>query len=148
MTETALRPALLDRPLTDADRREWTVRVGAEVRAVEPETESVVIFRIGSEWLALSTSVFESVAEPGPIHSLPRRRDRADVGAGLINVQGDLVIAVSLGALIGLSNAPPADPAAPRIPKRILVVNGGGGRLAFPVDEVHGVRRYRSDQLR
>ena len=37
--------------------RESTERVAAQKQTVEPGTKSVVIFRIGLEWLALPTSV-------------------------------------------------------------------------------------------
>ena len=68
--------------------------------AVELDTRSVVVFRVGSEWLALATSVFREVAALRTIHSLPQRRTGAVLG--LANVRGELLICVSLGHLLGL----------------------------------------------
>src|SRR5262245_26428248 len=35
--------------------------------------DSVVIFRVANEWLALPTSVVTEVADPRPVHALPHR---------------------------------------------------------------------------
>jgi hypothetical protein len=60
-----------------------------------------MIFRLGTEWLALPASVFQEVAELGAIHSLPHRRSGLVVG--LTNVRGgELLICFSLTKLLVL----------------------------------------------
>lgn len=41
----------LDRVMPDDYLREWTQHVAAEKKSVEPGTKSVVIFRIGVDWM-------------------------------------------------------------------------------------------------
>ena len=80
------------RPTTSTD---WTSHFAQEQRIEQLDTHSVVIFRIGAEWLALPTPVFKEVAELRAIHSLPHRR--GGVVLGLANVRGELLVCVSLG---------------------------------------------------
>ena len=69
-----------------------------------PGKQSIVIFRIGPEWLALPTRVFQEIAERRTVHSLPHRQH--GVVLGLINIRGELLICVSLGQLLGLEQVP------------------------------------------
>jgi chemotaxis-related protein WspD len=131
--------------------REWAERLARPRPAAEaPETQAALIFRLGAEWLALPAAVLQEVAELRPIHSLPHRRGR--VLKGLVNVRGELLLCVSLGGLLGLEE-PAAQasngqrPARRGVYERLLVVSAEGGRLAFPVNEVHGIRRFAPAQL-
>ena len=135
---------LLDREPPPDYLREWTERIAAEKALAESGTTSAVIFRIGGERLALPTVIFQEVAEQCPIHSLPHRRNA--VVAGVVNVRGELLVCASLGALLEVDTGR-VEPARKSVP-RLLVVNRDGNRLAFPVDEVHGVHRYLPHELR
>ena len=142
---------LLDRPTLDGYREMWTARIAQSPSSVTLGTTSVIAFRIGSEWLALPASVLHGAAERRPVHSVPHRRGA--VTLGLANVDGELLICVSLAALIG---APPPAPSATkdeiagqsRIYERLLIVNSDQGRIVFPVDEVYGIHRYHPHELR
>src|SRR5688500_77970 len=83
-TYSAAAVQVLDRELPSDYLSNWTSHFATEKAAVELDTQSAVIFRVGTEWLALSTSVFLAISEPKPIHSLPHRRNR--VVLGLVNV--------------------------------------------------------------
>jgi chemotaxis-related protein WspD len=106
------------------------------------------LFRVGPEWLGLSTGVLDEVADLRPIHSLPHRR--SGVVLGLANVRGELIVCVSLAQLLGI-DAQTEDMHArgqSRVAlRRLLVVRERGLRLAFPVDEVHGTHRYDGSEL-
>jgi chemotaxis-related protein WspD len=107
-----------------------------------------VVFRIGLEWLALPTGIFQEIAEHCTLHAVPQRR--GGVLAGLVSVRGDLLLCASLAVLLGLEPAAvfiPRERNRPVIP-RLLVANRGGNRLAFPVDEVHSVVRYHPRELK
>jgi chemotaxis-related protein WspD len=111
-----------------------------------------MIFRLGAEWLALPASVFQEVAEPRPVHSLPHRRGR--LLQGLVNVRGELLICVSLGKLLGIETAaaaPAVRDGQARIEgaiyERLVVVATEGGRLVFPVSEAHGIERFVPERL-
>ena len=129
--------------------REWTERL-AQPRpaAAAAKTRAVMIFRVGAEWLALSANVFQEVAEPRPIHSLPHRRGK--ILQGLVNIRGELVICISLAGTLGIEEGTTGGARNGQrhmIYERLLVVATPGGRLAFPVAEVHGIEGYTPTEL-
>jgi chemotaxis-related protein WspD len=136
---------LLDREPPDAYRREWTEHFSASKKQTAAGRISVVVFRIGAEWLALPTGVFQEVAEWRPIHSLPHRRQ--GIVLGLANVRGGLLICVSLGRLLGLESEGSVA-RAPDARGRLVVAEWQGRLLGFPVNEVQGVHRYQPEELR
>ena len=128
---------------------EWTARLAEPPAATsEPNTASVMIFRLGAEWLALPASIFQEVAEPRPVHSLPHRRGKGL--QGLVNVRGELVVCVSLAGTLGIdeNSAVVAADTHHMVYRRLVVVGTDGGRLAFPVTEVHGIEGFAPSQLR
>lgn len=135
---------LLDRESPAEYLREWTERVAAEKKVTEAGTTSALVFRIGVEWLALPTRIFQEVAEDCTVHSVPHRV--GGVVAGIVNIRGELFVCASLGALLGLDASAPS--ASRRVHRRLLVANRAGNRLAFPVDEVFGVHRYHPRELK
>jgi chemotaxis-related protein WspD len=154
---SAAATQFLDRPITPELRREWTEHFTKEKKLTTPARTSVVLFRIGPEWLALPTPAFQEVAERRVIHTLPHRRH--GVVLGLVNIRGELLICASLGRLLGLRSETPASRSR-TVYERLLVTNWDAGspqaaesraartRLVFPVDEVHGIRRVHHDELR
>ncbi|MES2709400.1 MAG: chemotaxis protein CheW [Verrucomicrobiota bacterium] len=138
---------LLDREPPADYLREWTERIAHEKKDARADTRSAFIFRVGEEWLALPPRILQQVAEPCPVRSLPHRRD--GVVKGIVNIRGELIVCVSLAAALGLEKEPSAVPGPDRgVYGRLLVVSQGGHRLAFPVDEVHGMHRYHPGDLR
>jgi len=142
---SAAAARLLDAELPSGHLDEWTGHFSEEQKAEEAGTYSVVIFRIGAEWLALPTAVFEEVATLRAVHSLPHRRD--GIVLGLANVRGSLLVCVSLGDVLGLEKAAPAKTGHVRH-RRLLVISREGSRLVFPVDEIHGIHRCQPSGLK
>jgi chemotaxis-related protein WspD len=142
---SAAAQRLLDRPLPLDYQREWTQHFAKKETPGRPAKTSAVLFRITSEWLALPAQTFQEVAERRPVHSLPHRR--MGVVLGLVNVRGELLICVSLGALLGLEGLLPRRAAEIRC-ERLLVAHWQGSRFVFPVDEVHGIYRFQGTELR
>jgi chemotaxis-related protein WspD len=136
---------LLDLPVDDEYLANWTRHFRTEKETAKDGKASVVIFRIGAEWLALPVAVFREVCDIRPVHSLPHRRNK--IVLGIANVRGALVVCVSLHMLFGINN--PGTKASGRhlIHERLLVTDMNSDRLAFPVDEIHGIHRYHVDQL-
>ncbi len=138
---------LLDRPLSMEYRRERTIHY-AEAKKLSPPSgmkTSVVIFRLGNEWLALPTRAFQEVAERRVVHTLPHRR--RSVVLGLINIRGELLICVSLARQLGFEAEAPVDKSRGLF-DRLLVTHWDGHRLVFPVDEVHGIQRIPQDEMK
>lgn len=123
-------------------------------------TESVLVFRLGDEWLAMPTRALRQVAPTRAIHRVPHRKHPAVLG--VVNIEGALRLCISLSALLGV------DPAA-RAPdqpqhQRLLVVDsvtrpaqamhdaqaseshtGTQDVVVFPVDAIDGVERFALD---
>lgn len=113
----------------------------AEAKAVAlARTQSVVVFRIGDEWLALPTALFFEVSPPRRVHSVPHRERLV---AGLVAVRGELVVCVSLAAALGLSGESAGGAAA----ARLAVIGGEEERIAFVADEIAGLHRYAESDL-
>ncbi|WP_095106336.1 chemotaxis protein CheW [Pseudomonas sp. Irchel 3E20] len=108
---------------------------GAEQEA-DVVTRSLLMFRLGEEWLGLVTRCLVEVAPQQPIHSLPHQRSRALLGVA--NVRGALVACLSLVELLGLDPAPVAS-AGGRVTPRMLIIAAHGGPVVVPVDEVDGI---------
>ncbi len=152
---------LLDRPLPASYRQERAEHYAQVKKITQPARLSVVIFRLGNEWLALPTPIFQEVAEQRVMHTLPHRRPGGHRGLalGLVNVRGELLICASIRRLLGLPEereAPAArsQPGTRTVFERLLVASGpaapGGPpqRVAFPVDEVHGIHRIPKQEVK
>jgi chemotaxis-related protein WspD len=137
---------LLERELPVDYGEHWARHFAEPTLDRELDPQSVVIFRIGAEWLALPTSAIEEVASVRVVHPLPHRQ--SGVVLGVANVRGELVVCVALEGVLGaeLRAAAPREN-APRALERLLVLCQGSSRFAAPVDEVHGTVRFSKDQL-
>lgn len=134
---------VLSRPLSEDYEREWAAHYAQAADERETQGVSVLLFRVGGEWLALSPLLFLEVSEMRPIHSLPHRRSR--VMLGLANVRGELQICLSLMELLGL---PAARETAASARRRLLVGGPRAGKFVFPVDEVQGLHRFDPAEAR
>jgi chemotaxis-related protein WspD len=140
-TYAAAAAILLDRDLPSGYLSEWSLHYARKAQVGEPETESVVIFRIGVEWLALPTSILQEVAGTKAIHTLPGFHNNTLLG--LTPIHGELIICVSLARVLGLEEShTSAQKKEKPTNQRLLVAEKEGWRLSFPVDEVHGIQRY------
>jgi chemotaxis-related protein WspD len=138
---------LLDREVTAEFLRETTAFVAVKKGLIERGTKSVVLFRIGSEWLALPTGVVQEVSGRSTVRPMPDHR--GGILSGLTSVRGELLLCISLSALLGLDQAAAGrDAANAAFSERMLICKHGEGRLAFQVSEVHGLHRYRPADLR
>lgn len=146
---TSAAEQLLDRELPATEIAEWTQHVAAAREVREADTNAAVVFRVGPEWLALPAGLFEEVADPRPIHSLPHRRN--EIVLGVANIRGELRVCVSLARLLKIEMGVERRKRAERTGKgypRLLVIRREGSLVAAPVDEVHGVQRYHPRNLR
>jgi chemotaxis-related protein WspD len=132
---------LYDREPPEGYAQEWTRILADEKPVQEEDATSVLVFRIGQEWLALRTARFEEIIPPRPPHTVPGLRSRAFLG--LVNVSGVLLPCMSLAEVLGMAPAEPAEAAsgAARAAGRMAVVAGADGRFVLPVDEIAGTHR-------
>lgn len=107
---------------------------------------SLVLFRIQKQWLALRTQCFHEVSEPLTIHTIPQKTN--EVFLGLVNHRGTLRLCVSLGKLLDLPEKENDEEKQKRIFPRMIVLQQGEMRWLSPVDEVYGLVRFHSKEIR
>ena len=105
------------------------------------DTDSILIFRIGPEWLALPVRALVEIVERRPLHSVPHAP--SPFLKGLVNVRGQLLVCISLTKLLQLPERSSSAKTAQTVFERLLVIASEKGRLVFPVTEVAGLHRYR-----
>jgi chemotaxis-related protein WspD len=147
-----------DRPAPEGYLAEWTRWLadsdglgpcGEETGAGEDDHDetlaqregvSVLIFRLGGEWLAFRTRAVTEVTTPRPVHRVPHRSNRIFIG--LVNLQGQAQLCVSLHGLLGVD--------APASLPRLVVLRDRdrAETWAFGADEVLGVQRLPRSQWR
>jgi chemotaxis-related protein WspD len=131
---------LLDREHPEGYRQEWTDLLANRKDAGKVETVSIIVFRLREELLALKTVFFQEAAEAAVPHSIPLRT--GEVFRGVVNVNGELILCVSVAALLGITGEENDKAADRKVYPRLVVVSREGQRFAFPADEVLGVHRF------
>jgi len=136
--------SLLERASPEGYQEEWAEILGQEKEADAAGDLSLIVFRLGEEWLALQTRLLREVTSSRVVRRLPHRR--GNVLLGLVNIQGELVICVSLANLLGLDRDQASDD--PDSPGRLVVMENRAERWAFLVDEISGIHRFDSRELK
>ena len=111
----------------------------AVAQPVEENTgRSMLLFRLGEEWLALATACLAEIAPLQAVHSLPHQRSR--LLQGVANVRGALVPCLSLADLLGVQ-ADTAEQRSGRAMPRMLILAAEGGPVVMAVEEIDGIHR-------
>lgn len=142
---TAAASRFFDRPAPAGYLESWQEILEQPEETLDADSRNVLIFRLGTEWLALPTAVLVEVTPPRQLHRVPHRSGA--LLAGIVNVRGQLQLCVRLEGLLGL-DAPVTEPPAAIPAARLLVVERAGARWAFRVDDVAGVHRVQGRSLR
>jgi chemotaxis-related protein WspD len=127
-----------ERPAPAGYLESWHAVLEHDDRPPDADTRSVLVFRLGKEWLGLRTSSVSEVVQPRRIHRLPHRTGGA-LG-GIVNVHGRLHPCIDLARVLGIEQT---DGLAPDGSAARMLVVGRGRRLAdhfvLDVDEVSGL---------
>jgi chemotaxis-related protein WspD len=139
----------LDAPAPPGYLETWTARVAEPEEQAAGELVSVLVFRLADEWLALPVQALVEVVPLRTIHRIPFR---GGLLAGLVNVRGELHLAVRLDQVLGVHHANGQVPAAvpgkhKDAPGRLLVVRRQAETWVLPVDEVDRVMRFPGVEL-
>lgn len=120
---------------------EWTKILAAGKSSKSYDTASIILFRLGDEWLGIETTVLDEVVQIRPVHSIPHRK--GSVLRGLTNIRGELQLCISIGRLLNISRGEISGSNVVKgIYERMVVMSHGGTKFAFPVSEVRGVHRF------
>ena len=136
---------LLNREFPPGYIDEWTDIVAQKPETKDSQSVSVVIFRLGREWLALPSKLFKEIVATRTIHKIPHRSD--DVLLGVANLHGQLRLCFSLKAFIGIPDSAEEDNDA-KSSAKLLVVQKDGECWVFPVDAIAGVYHCGMDAAR
>lgn len=125
---------------------EW-VRAIAEPEVIEEAKHSlsVVVFRLGGEWLAFPTIYCKEITHRRCVHSIPHRTN--NFLQGIVNLNGELQLHVALHELLQIPTSISFQTS--RIPyqrNRMMAIVKEGELWTFSVDEVDGI--YRWDLLK
>jgi chemotaxis-related protein WspD len=133
----------LDAPSPPGYLEEWTDRLATPVEDAAADLESVLIFRLADEKLALSVHALIEVTTPRAIHRAP---SRGGILAGLVNIRGELYLAAHLTKLLGIDQQA-ASNCALSATQRLLVARRDTERWVFAVDAVEQVCRVPRDAI-
>ena len=136
---------VLERKVPDDYRQEWTERFSQSQQQQTVRSNSVLLFRLGDEWLAIDTHCVNEVTQMKTIHSLPHR-DSEQI-KGLVNVRGELKICVSLGSILQLEKARESYTTDHEILERMIYISSGDDSFVFPVSEAHGTHQYADEEI-
>lgn len=96
--------------------------------------QSIVVFRIGKDWLGLSTQVFSEIAEMRVIRKIPHRSN--GVLKGIVNLRGQLRLCVDLAMLLDIKKEAGKD-ADPH--RQMVAISQNEDVWVFAVEQVLGV---------
>jgi chemotaxis-related protein WspD len=138
--------SLLEREIPADYLLEWASSLAEEKTAPTAGTLSVVIFRLGREWLALPALLFQEITPIASVRTLPHRSNQ--IFQGLVNIRGELQLCISLRDLLGIEpvSAPATNPHGAY--RRMVVVQKQKSSWVFLVDEVYGVQSIGLDEIR
>lgn len=135
------RVRLLDRPAPEGYLREWQERLREKPDDEERDTVALLVFRVAKEWLAIRVPAVAEITADATVHRVPHRTNA--VLRGIVNVRGELQLAFSLRALLGLEQGT-AQQASARVYPRMLTLLRDGQRFVTRVDEVMGVSHFET----
>jgi len=121
----------LDAPSPPGYLEEWTASVANAVEEVATDAQSMLIFRVGDEWLALPIEVLVEVTPQRPVHRVPHR---AGLLAGVVNIRGELQLCMDLSKLLGIRRSLETADGLPS-PAPPLPLSSGGRDVGVRGDE-------------
>ncbi len=145
--------SLFDRPPPEGYRDACSSLIAEPTARVERDVETTLVFRLHDEWLAFPSRGLAEVTTPRLVRRVPHRSN--PVFAGLVNVSGQILPAVSLHGLLGVD--PPEDDHAGLVRNdgfvwlahpRLVVIAAREERWAFNADEVAGIVPIARDDLK
>lgn len=130
--------SLLAREPDDSYIAEWTALLAGDSGPKDMAEASIVVFKIGEEWLALSTYICKQVADKRHIHSIPHRGDKFLLG--MVNLQGQLTLCVSLNQVLEIQAPDMENKTLKELSeKRFLAIQKENETWVFPVSDIFGV---------
>lgn len=115
-----------------SDRNEVVIRTADAI--------SLIIFRLGHELLSLPVKMLQEITYPVVIQPLPHRSNQLFLG--LVNIRGETLLCASLSYLLNITNM------EDNKLNRMIIAGKDDEKWVFPVDEVYGIFRFYSHELK
>jgi len=139
---------LLTRAIPPDYQKYWTALLAKEVTIKSRDSLSIVVFRLGDEWLGLPTKIIKEISEMRPVHSIPNTKSTEI--KGLVNIRGELKLWVSMGTLLAVEKGNHGDLITIRksFLERLVILSKDGEQYVFPVSEIIGTHRIWKENIR
>lgn len=138
---------LLDRPHPAGYTEEWIQSLKLPFSEEITQIDPLLVFRIKNEWLALPCHSIKEVTHSAFIHTLPHTK--SDVLLGITNVQGELLIAISMQNLLGIPNLDSSSSSFLYSEYPGNIVFGIQKNIfVFPADEIYGLTHVKLDTIK
>lgn len=138
---------VLERDPPEGYRREWTDILASKIGTPGQNLQSVLIFRLGDDWLCINSRLVQEITEVKTIHSMPHYG--RGIVKGLVNIRGELRVCVSLGNLLGLEQGEKtAADFGYDVFARMVLIAKDDEQFVFPVTEVFGTHRHEEHELK
>jgi len=124
---------------------QWRKEIAGEINKTELKSNSVLVFRSGSEWFAFPASILSEISNEKNIHRIPRNLNKFILG--IVNINGEIKVCYSLNDFLGIKAGDDREDDT-HIPKRLIVIRLNENDYVFPVDEVKGLDWYGDSDLR
>ena len=125
---------------------EWNTILSNEKENYHSAESSFIIFRIGEEYLALSSNCVTLITDNNKIHSIPNKN--SIILLGIANIRGEIKIVIDFKQLLGIEKELRSDLAEKRkIYKRMIVLHGDKDYWVFNVDEIIGVKKIKEVEI-
>lgn len=135
---------LFEREVSHDMISEWTSIISSPKEIEASNKISIVIFRIADEFIGINTNIFQEAIVDKVVHYVPFRTNH--YFHGLINVNGELLMCVSLASFFNLATVNYENNSSRnKLFKNLLIIKDKYLRFAFPVDEFFGVFSVSKD---
>jgi chemotaxis-related protein WspD len=111
------------------------------------EGKSILVFRLGVEWLALEMTFVQKILNEKPVRWIPHLSGK--LIKGIANFDGDALLVFSVRDLLGIdeeTNVTQQD--RRKVYSRMVVFGNEENRIMFPVDDIYGRHQYAPESLR
>ena len=136
-----------ERALPEDYRQEWTRELAGSKEEIVADSRSVIVFRIGDEWVAIATRLCHEISRMMKVHRLPH--NKSQILKGVVNSGGEIRTCFSLGNLLGIARSGQMfGEGSHAAYARMIVMDVAGRRYVFPVSEISGLHHYREAELK
>ena len=138
---------LLESEAPEGYLEQWSQLLSEDQVELERDTSSVLMFRLGDEWLALPATLLDEIVPIRSVHRVPHRTN--PILKGIINIRGELQVCVSIGNLLNITKGDITGTNVVKgIYERMIVIAHDSDKYVFPVSEIKGVHRFHDGDLK